>query len=69
MSRRPNECFKCTSRRCHVHIYRTEAPIFDEVSCRTHVFDLEKYADEVLGNPGYTRSHVNSTATLRRGEK
>ena len=47
MKKRPNECLFCTSRRCYVHIYSSDAgKTYNEIACQKHTKELYKDADE-----------------------
>ena len=70
-NKRADECFKCTSRRCFTRIKTPYdswgmpgGVVFDEIACRKHVDDLEKHADEVLGDAW--RHHLTSGDLVRR---
>lgn len=62
MKKRIDECYKCSSRSCFYRIYRL--PEFDEIACRDHGLDLERYADSVLD--GKIRHHLSSSARVSR---
>ena len=62
-----NECQFCKSRFCYHRIVRQENPKYDEVYCNKHIREAEDEADKVLGNPGYMRTHISSTAIQKRG--
>lgn len=69
MKKRVDECLFCRSRSCYTKIC-TDDFIFDEVACNNHILDLEKHSDKVLGKDnGVMRSHVTSTARLKRGHQ
>jgi hypothetical protein len=67
--KRVDECLFCSKRSCSTRIVRLIEPKYDEIACHTHVEDLEKHSDEVLGSKnGVMRNHISSSARLKRGE-
>lgn len=64
MIKRKDECFKCTSRKCHFRIVTPDLK-FDEISCPTHNRDLEIHADQTLN--GDIRMHHSSSGYITRG--
>lgn len=63
MSKRKDECFMCSSRRCYFRVTCFDHG-FDEVACRKHRDDLYKHSDVAL--PGIVKTFTTSTGLLRR---
>ena len=62
-----NRCKFCKSTNCRMRIV-TEGLEFDEIACSQHIRQLEKFADDVLGNPGIVRRHISSSSRLIRAK-
>lgn len=60
--KRADQCRFCSSCRC---FYRIVAVSFDELACREHVAELERFADAELP-PGWPRNNVSSTSRMTR---
>lgn len=68
--KRKDECLFCSNRKCYTRIAREEEPRYDEIACNSHILELERHSDEILGRQnGIMRWHITGNSQQKRHEE